>query len=38
MTEALLRMKATLIQEAHAARRGGEPADAPGDAEAREVA
>jgi MarR family transcriptional regulator, transcriptional regulator for hemolysin len=33
MTEALMRMKATLIQEAHATRRGADPADA----DAREV-
>ncbi len=36
MTEALLRMKATLIQEAHAARRTPEPTEA--ETEAREVA
>jgi MarR family transcriptional regulator for hemolysin len=28
MTEALMRMKATLVQEAHASRKGGEPAEA----------
>jgi hypothetical protein len=33
MTEALMRMKATLTQEAHASRRGAEPAEA----EAREA-
>jgi DNA-binding MarR family transcriptional regulator len=33
MTEALMRMKSTLCQEAHAARRGAEPAEA----EAREA-
>ena len=34
VTETLLRMKAKLIQDSHASRRGGEPADA----DAREVA
>lgn len=34
LTEALIVMKATLIQDSHAARRGGEPADT----DAREVA
>lgn len=34
LTETLILMKATLIQDSHAARRGGEPADA----DAREVA
>ena len=38
VTEAMLRMKATLVQELHAARRGGEPTESPHDADAREVA
>jgi DNA-binding MarR family transcriptional regulator len=36
VTEALLRMKTTLVQEAHAARRGAD--DAHGEAVAREIA
>ena len=36
MTEALLRMKTTLVHEAHAGRRHAEPHDA--DADAKEVA
>ncbi|HEY1932635.1 MAG TPA: MarR family transcriptional regulator [Acetobacteraceae bacterium] len=38
VTETLLRMKLKLIQDAHPARRGGEPAEVPGHADAREVA
>jgi MarR family transcriptional regulator for hemolysin len=37
MTEALLRMKSTLTQEAHAARRGAEPVHGDSRAESREA-
>lgn len=38
LTESLLRMKTALVQEAHAARRGADAAEAPGEAVATELA